>query len=353
MKKKAIYITTAKPGTTETLVNGLKKFTDTDLKTTGKSSEYWDQRKFKEFYLQISNKPPKLSNKFFNLDPDTALIQTFKLKGLQYGNWENQEVRFNYIVATIISFFDLDLILNFGENIGFNVLSIAFGARGKGSAAAHFEPSLFVINLTRFKRADKLLKQAKEAGYNITLPDDLDKRNKLLFETTGGVSALAHEYGHFIDSLFGAYFEPNKSNYGLTQGHSTIYKYGELDNLKKGSLRYQVQELLLLIIYDRVKDTYNDSEYYTRLKKTVKQEYWFRQCEIWARAFEVYISMKQNEKGIRNKFLSELKYETPVYLTPTEMKKKGIFKKFDEIFKTISLKARSKPILMDPQKSLF
>lgn len=98
-------------------------------------------------------------------------INTFGIRGGEFGNWVNEAERQENMNFAYESFYDLALVLGIPVGaIGLNHrLSIAFGARGQGIAAAHYESGREVINLTRMK----------------------------------GAGNLAHEYFHAIDDMLG------------------------------------------------------------------------------------------------------------------------------------------------------
>lgn len=95
------------------------------------------------------------------------LIETFGLRGIQFGNYLSGEDRMQAVSFAHAAFFDLSLALEVkpgAVSLG-RTLGLSFGARGKGNAMAHYEPDQRVINLT------------KNAGMSGT---------------------LAHEYGHAL-----------------------------------------------------------------------------------------------------------------------------------------------------------
>jgi hypothetical protein len=95
------------------------------------------------------------------------LREAFDFRGIQYGNWVEQGSRGKYLELAFEAFADLaDLLGQPRAAISHQgVLALAFGARGSGAEAAHFEPRLRVINLTH----------------------------------TRGDGSLAHEWAHFLD----------------------------------------------------------------------------------------------------------------------------------------------------------
>ncbi len=80
-----------------------------------------------------------------------AFLHKFGFRGVQFGNWVENDRRCRDLNATHDSLIDLAEAVGipFGT-LGFGgKLGLAFGARGKGSAMAHYEPSQTVINLTK------------------------------------------------------------------------------------------------------------------------------------------------------------------------------------------------------------
>lgn len=94
-----------------------------------------------------------------NATPE-MFMETFLPRGIEFGNWNNQDERqlvLNHAYDGLLDLADIlgispkDLMLG-GE------LGIAFGARGQGlsGAKAHFEPDYNAINLTKMKGAGSL-----------------------------------------------------------------------------------------------------------------------------------------------------------------------------------------------------
>ena len=99
------------------------------------------------------------------------LAGTFGFRGVNFGNWMPQDERQAHLNHAYDALLDLAELLNVpAKALSLDgKLGVAFGAQGKGSAAAHFVPGLNEINLTR----------------------------------TSGVGALAHEWAHAVDHYFG------------------------------------------------------------------------------------------------------------------------------------------------------
>ena len=113
---------------------------------------------------------------------ERELCETFGFRAVQYGNWMTQKDRQEHLNAAFDSCFDIKNLFDLenprmvalprmstGENAR-EPLAIALGARGRGKAKAHYEPTLHVINMTK----------------------------------TRGAGAFLHEWVHAADAFYGA-----------------------------------------------------------------------------------------------------------------------------------------------------
>jgi len=87
-------------------------------------------------------------------------MDTFGFRGVEFGNWNNQEERQQVMNHAYDALFDLAEIINV-DPLALSLngdLALAFGARGQGlsGAKAHYEPSHSVINLTKMSGAGSL-----------------------------------------------------------------------------------------------------------------------------------------------------------------------------------------------------
>ena len=85
-------------------------------------------------------------------------LDTFGFRGGEFGNWMNQNDRQASLNMGFDALKDLAAVLQVSQkDISYGgVLAIAFGARGSGSAVAHYEPLRKVINLTKMRGAGSL-----------------------------------------------------------------------------------------------------------------------------------------------------------------------------------------------------
>lgn len=115
------------------------------------------------------------------------LMKNFGVRGVEFGNWVNDASGKYHLQRCAESFKDLADVLGIDDkDISLNGrLAIAFGARGKSGALAHYEPSRKVINMTKY----------------------------------GGAGSLAHEWGHAMDNILFQYMNGGKDSMGLASAH--------------------------------------------------------------------------------------------------------------------------------------
>lgn len=101
------------------------------------------------------------------------MVSQFGMKGVEFGNWVDDASGLFHLKRSAEAFHDLaDIVGVEDKDISLNGrLSMAFGARGKAGAVAHYEPDRKVINMTKF----------------------------------GGAGSLAHEWAHALDNIMYAY----------------------------------------------------------------------------------------------------------------------------------------------------
>ncbi|MBO0947012.1 LPD1 domain-containing protein [Fibrella forsythiae] len=278
---------------------------DTRVSIGSRLDKYFEKQGFVEYYKGFSRTSRAITQRDIN-----AALARYKLKGIEFGQWVTNEDAYNYLAALVVALDDMAKVLGW-SNIGLdNMVGIAFGARGHGRALAHFEPRSYMINLTRYKRhvtdpfTGRVVKTAKTRR----------------FSYTGGVGALAHEYGHALDYFFGTFIDQSRGSLSLSGGRQT--NLIEHNTWPANSLRWHMTSILMAFqqtkSYQRLRD---------HLVKGGKSDsYWIRHNELWARLFEQWIGARMEEKGIANDFLHQNKYEkfaenkAPIYLTAAELK---------------------------------
>ncbi|TND08264.1 MAG: hypothetical protein FD123_2406 [Bacteroidetes bacterium] len=306
----------------------LGKFSDKGKPAPGsKQDKYWERQGYTLVFDPESTtyrKGPKLpANLKFN--SEQSIIEYFHLAGVEYGNWLSQNDRINYLAGAAMGLFDMMQILGFNaQQVGmYELITLAFGARGSGSAVAHFERDSFAINITRYDRPPAVNKR----------PKDFDRKNYL--KSLGGVGALVHEYGHALDCYAGRFIEKDKSYYA--SGGRSLRATPDKKLLKQKSLHGVLERIIAKMLWDS--SGKNKSAFHERLLKIpVGQDYYLRRNELFARAFEVYFQFKMKKAGRYNYFIHEKKYDGGVYLTEKEAQR--ILPDMDEFIRMIKPKIK-------------
>lgn len=85
-------------------------------------------------------------------------LKDFNIRGGEFGNWMTENDAQSSLNMAYEAFCDFADILGIPlSSVSFGGrLAIAFGARGQGSAVAHYEPLREVINITKMKGAGSL-----------------------------------------------------------------------------------------------------------------------------------------------------------------------------------------------------
>jgi hypothetical protein len=101
-------------------------------------------------------------------------MDTFAPAGGQFGNWVTAEERVSFLNQTFDAFMDLSGFLGIPPKGLFfdGTLGIAFGSRGHGKFAAHYEHGVKIINLTRPRGAGCLGHEWAHALDNVTSGGD-------------------------------------------------------------------------------------------------------------------------------------------------------------------------------------
>ena len=235
---------------------------------------------------------------------------TFGFRGVEFGNWANQQERQRALNQAYDAFMDLSEATGIspqGLSLG-GELGMAFGARGGGGAAAHYESRKVVINLTK----------------------------------TQGAGTLAHEWWHAIDNYF-------SRRRGQALGYNTERKGYNLP-VREGKVEreHEAERKEITNAFSALMKAINGSSYGERSNAyaSLKSSYWKEPTELGARAFAVWVERKLSEKGIVNNFLANnntIGWESPeltqkYYPYPLESDFKSLDVAFDNLFGAIEEK---------------
>jgi len=247
-----------------------------------------------------------------NVEGET-LKKKFNFRGVQYGNWVDQTARSEHLSHAYGAFSDLADIMGVEpETVTHGGrLAIAFGARGGGKANAHYEALEQVINLTN----------------------------------TRGAGTLAHEWGHFFDNIMtanpqrvvglGSSRRPqfmSESDRPHEDVHSDVVaaytKVMEAIHKPRRSDRFhELQGKLRAADFDTRNKARQEiaehrktspDEYMERSRFVTDAsslgDYWARNHELFARAFESYVEDKLHDKKQLNTYLvsgTRVQYKIP------------------------------------------
>lgn len=284
---------------------------------SGRINAFWIGQSVIPLYPKF-RKGGKAIPKTFRYWDHRFLMKSLGLRGWEFGNWVTQDDRLNYVCASGIAMLDMATALGFPRNqMGLKgKITLAIGARGKTKASAHFEPASFAINLTRYRENPSAEKLRIYGGLLQAYP----KTERFL--RTGGVGALAHEYGHALDYFFGGYVDQDKNNFSLSGGRS-IRSRVDNDLLKQKSMRGDMEKILSAMIWEekgKLTSFYKGILDYLE-KNRISSTYFIRRNELFARAFEQHIHYKLKTKGQSNYFLHQPKYSSLVYMDEPLLKK--------------------------------
>lgn len=339
-------------------------------------------------------------------------LTDFGFRGVEFGNWVANDERQKAVNLAYEGLHDLADTLGIpAETLSLGgQLGLAFGARGKGSALAHYEPGKLVINLTKLK----------------------------------GAGALAHEWGHALDHYFGT-LDMDTGTRGAPKGVSgwhDPYRFSALGNLRPDLAKafdgvmqalfrrekpraemvrdlelkienvkagIEKQEKLIETYRNRSSETGSEayakafiakseqwiatqknvvlkafgkrlaelkdetaevkpekveSSYYKNAQalsgKSGKEGYWARPTEMFARAFESYVFDKIKERGNVSQYLVQGvepdRYASEIYKGnpyPAGEERQSIVAAFDHLFETMGTRGIQEPREGGPTRTLF
>ena len=235
---------------------------------------------------------------------------TFGFRGVEFGNWANQQERQRALNQAYDAFMDLSEATGIsprGLSLG-GELGMAFGARGGGGAAAHYEPGKVVINLTK----------------------------------TQGAGTLAHEWWHAIDNYFSRRRGQALGYNTERKGYNLPVRGGKVDR------EHDAERKEITDAFTALMKAINGSSYGERSNAyaSLKSSYWKEPTELGARAFAVWVERKLSEKGIVNNFLANndtIGWESPeltqkYYPYPLESDFESLDTAFDGLFGAIEEK---------------
>lgn len=225
-------------------------------------------------------------------------MKCFGIRGGEFGNWTNDHDRQVNLNMAFDAFCDMADALNISRrDIGLigletGALAIAFGARGRSGALAHYEPEREVINLTKMK----------------------------------GAGSLAHEWGHALDDYIGKMSE--------------IHRFGKLASMtlvdqKIPDCFRSVIHALCLNENHGITKYYSDSNTFGEMFNASGHGYWTSNEELFARAFACYVKDKlsgRNDYLVGHADIGKAEHQgKTIYVYPVGEERKWFDQKMDEM----------------------
>ncbi|EOM4940877.1 LPD38 domain-containing protein [Escherichia coli] len=254
----------------------------------------------------------------------------FGFRGVQFGNYVESPRRQADLNRAYDSLHDLADVLNVPTKaLSLNGrLGLAFGARGKGKAAAHYEPGEVAINLTK----------------------------------GNGPGALAHEWFHSLDNYFGRYDVSTDGK--ITSGGDYMTEAQRAGRVFKDGRYVDAEYPVRQEVYDAFKGVMkaiNSSDMLRRSERldgVRSKPYWSTDVEMAARAFERYVQDKARMAGVENDYLVNIRKaddhgqpDTCAYPTNAELDG-GIREAFDHLFRTLKTRETDKGVAFYSRKGV-
>ncbi|EHJ6107401.1 hypothetical protein KBS15_004495 [Escherichia coli] len=254
----------------------------------------------------------------------------FGFRGVQFGNYVEGPRRQADLNRAYDSLHDLAEVLNVPTKaLSLNGrLGLAFGARGKGKAAAHYEPGEVAINLTK----------------------------------GNGPGALAHEWFHSLDNYFGRYDVSTDGK--ITSGGDFMTEARRVKRVFKDGRFVDAEYPVRQEVYDAFKgviEAIKNSDMPRRsalLDEVRSKPYWSTDVEMAARAFERYVQDKARTAGVENDYLVNIRKapehntdNTYAYPTNAELDG-GIREAFDHLFHTLKTRETDKGVAFYSRKGV-
>ncbi|EFL0342601.1 hypothetical protein HIY47_001505 [Escherichia coli] len=264
-----------------------------------------------------------------NVSPE-QFSDAFGFRGVQFGNYVEGPRRQADLNRAYDSLHDLAEVLNVPTKaLSLNGrLGLAFGARGKGKAAAHYEPGEAAINLTK----------------------------------GNGPGALAHEWFHSLDNYFGRYDVSTDGK--ITSGGDIMTEAQRARRVFKDGRYVDAEYPVRQEVYDAFKgviQAIKNSDMPRRsalLDEVRSKPYWSTDVEMAARAFERYVQDKARMAGVENDYLVNIRKapehntdNTWAYPTNAELDG-GIREAFDHLFRTLKTRETDKGVAFYSRKGV-
>jgi|GEM_PF-3291121 len=298
------------------LSNAFRKMTSTDWpakrKRDSAGEEVGRPQPYKRPLLESVERTGEDYRQGKDVTPE-SFQEVFGFRGGEFGKWLSQTDRQESLNHAYDALMDLSGTLGVPPKaLSLNgELGFAFGARGGGRFAAHYEPVKVVINLTK----------------------------------TQGAGALAHEWFHAMDDYFGRQSgdrgkaRPYVSHGGLERWNPVTKQYESSSAMRPEMVKAWGDVIFAL---ERLEGKRTDFS----AKAGGLGKYWARPHEKAARAFEAYVQDQIEGGEKKSQYLVHgTRAEIPgVY--PSGQEREAINDAFDNFFQTVKTKETGRGVAM-------
>ena len=327
----------------------------------------------------------RVGGKKVNVKKPEDMVKLFGFRGVEFGNYVDDEDGKHHLVKASEALQDLADILGMDvKDVSLNGrLGMAFGARGKGRALAHYESVSKVINITKNAGAGTLAHEWGHALDNI-LRTQLTGKPTIAFTSESipdeGDPEVRQAFQEVLDAMFKgnatqtAYYNgkkyivpPRYKEYAETmpfeQAWQLVYKtlqermetslnltrrfYGDNESKlererKKWEKNFEDHFNALAYAYEQagkphgpVQLPVGKSQFLANADELCggKKGYWNKKSEMFARAFESYVKDKLEAAGRRNDYLVAGTTHPMAY--PQGEERKRINAAFDKLIKAL------------------
>ncbi len=258
----------------------------------------------------FTGRPERVGGKLVKKGDAKAILREFKFRGVEIGEWVNNEEAEHHLMAAQGGLSDLADVLGLEPQrlaLG-GRLALAIGSRGKGWGAAHYEPDREVINITKFAGGGSLAHEWGHAMDNMLAKWALPKGRQSVVATPEGVRGVFVTLGDVPDADKDLITAMNRLQSYMTWGEADAYiKLNEHSELQRKPYYERTnEEKLALIKLEGELRSISGSTYYKSSRAMTKSDsgYWTSPEEMFARAFESYVHDKLADDGRVNTYLA-------------------------------------------------
>lgn len=291
------------------------------------SKERWE-RKIPEEVIRLSIEPS-------GVNKPEDLMEHYGYRGVQFGKWVDDAAGRYHVLCCGDAHSDLAKVLEIPRmSLSFyGRLGIAFGARGSGSASAHYEPDQNIFNFTKLRGGgSKAHEWAHALDFNLfSLSHGFTNGKRAPLSGNSAGDKIPRSVSRAFERLMKTLKEGDGSLEVIVPDEipqpSGRYKSGVLKNLErydydvsealgglKGTYRlstkqwYEVGFTYCQMLHDLGREVptafyvpTDSSAFY--LDAISRGTYWRRDHELFARAFEAWIEDELFERGLTNSYL--------------------------------------------------